>query len=165
MFDNILGELRRLVRGIEISVDLKLDGDGYLDRVCPSQDCQFQFKILFDDWRDKVRTEVVYCPICRFEAPADNWNSPEQQQYIEHVGQQYIQQRLDRSLSLDARQFNSSQPRGGLIEMEMSYSPGHLPMLVTPTVNEIMRQKSACEECDCRYSSLGAAFFLPGLRP
>ena len=43
----------------------------------------------------------------------------------------------------------------------MSYRPSPLPILIPAEASEIMRQQSACEECDCRYSSVGAAFFCP----
>lgn len=43
----------------------------------------------------------------------------------------------------------------------MSYPPGPLPILVPAEASEVMRQRSTCEACGCRYSSIGAAFFCP----
>ena len=44
MFDDILRELRKLDRGIQISIALELDDNGYLDRLCPSDECRTHFK-------------------------------------------------------------------------------------------------------------------------
>ena len=71
MFEGVIRELRRLGRGSQVSIGLELDDDGFLDRLCPNSECSVDFKVLFDDWRDKVQDEVVYCPICRFES--DPW--------------------------------------------------------------------------------------------
>ena len=40
MFDEINRELEKLGKGIEISVDLPTDEEGYFDRNCPSAECQ-----------------------------------------------------------------------------------------------------------------------------
>ena len=73
MFDDVIREIRRLERGVQFSFELEIDGDGFLDRVCPSSQGNVNFKVMFDDWRDKVRNGVVYCPICRFEAESGEW--------------------------------------------------------------------------------------------
>ena len=57
MFDNILGELRKLDRkqgGISIPIQMPLDDDGYFDRRCPSTACQSGFKVLFEDWQNTL---------------------------------------------------------------------------------------------------------------
>lgn len=47
MFDDVIRELHRLERGIKIAIDLQLDDDGFLDRVCPNTECNVNFKVLF----------------------------------------------------------------------------------------------------------------------
>ena len=108
MFDDVIRELQRLERSIKISIDLEIDEDGFLDRVCPNSNCAIDFKVLFDDWRDKVQDKVVYCPNCRFEAESGEWNTPEQLEYIEQTAERYILQKLDKALTRDTRRFNRS---------------------------------------------------------
>ena len=77
MFDNILRELERLGQdGTAIPIHLPIDDDGYFDRRCPAGACQADFKILFEDWKNKVSDDHVYCPFCRAEAKATEWNTP-----------------------------------------------------------------------------------------
>ena len=44
MFDNLLRELRALERR-SITVPIDSDEKGYIDKECPSTNCEFQFKI------------------------------------------------------------------------------------------------------------------------
>lgn len=75
MFDELIRELERLSTNSQISVPLPSDEEGYLDRECPSQECQFDFKIFEEDWRDKVRDEGVFCPFCGHTAQSDQWHT------------------------------------------------------------------------------------------
>ncbi len=161
MFDDVLREARRLESGVLISNRLPLDDNGYLDRLCPNIQCQATFKVRFEDWRDKVCDEVVYCPLCRSESESSNWNTADQQAYIEQVCFQYLEKSLGKAFEQSVRQFNRSQRSDGLIQMSMSYRPGASPILIPIAASEIMRQQTTCEKCGCRYSSIGAAFFCP----
>ena len=83
MFEDILRELRKVDQrqgGISIPIQMPLDGEGYFDRQCPSGNCQSGFKVLFEDWKIKVSDACVFCPICREEAEAGEWNTPGQGQ-------------------------------------------------------------------------------------
>lgn len=62
MFDELIRELRRLEGKHQVSVPMSADPEGYFDRECPSPECQSQFKVHEDDWRDKVRDEEAFCP-------------------------------------------------------------------------------------------------------
>ena len=55
MFEDVLRELRKLEQGTKITIQLELDDNGYLDRLCPSDECNTHFKVHFDDWRNVVR--------------------------------------------------------------------------------------------------------------
>ena len=59
MFEELIRELGRMHGTQKISVSLPTDSEGYFDRECPSPECQCQFKVHEDDWRDKVRDEEV----------------------------------------------------------------------------------------------------------
>lgn len=161
MFDDVMRELRRMERGVKISIDLELDDKGYLDRLCPSGECGAHFKVMFEDWRDIVRDEVVYCPLCRHDAESSEWNTPEQAEYIQKAATAYVQKQLGPAFQSDSRKFNARQSRNSFIQMKMSYRPGSTPIPVPPNATEIMTQEFICEMCNCRYSSIGAAFFCP----
>src|SRR5206468_705952 len=85
MFERAISDLEKLGRGVRISIQLPLDEQGYMDRRCPASKCHTEFKICFEDWRNKVRDELVYCPICRHESPSTEWNTVAQQEHIEQV--------------------------------------------------------------------------------
>lgn len=162
MFDNILRELKKIEEsgGISIPIQIPIDKDGYFDRQCPSDVCQVNFKVLLEDWKHKLIDAQAFCPICREEAKATEWNTPEQCEYIRQVGLSHIKSILEPALSQDATDFNRRQ-RPGFITISMSYKPG-APMLIVPiSAAEELSQKFTCEQCGCRYSSLGAAFFCP----
>ena len=161
MFDDVLRKLRDLERGVQISIDLEIDDNGYLDRLCPSDECGVNFKVMFEDWRDIVRDEEVFCPLCRHDAESGDWNTPEQAEDIQEQATAYVQKQLGQAFRSDSRRFNRSQPRNSFINMSMSYKPGHIPIPVPASAADLMTQEFACDECSCRYSSVGAAFFCP----
>jgi hypothetical protein len=77
--------------GLSIPIQIPLDDEHYLDRQCPSVNCQSSFRVLFEDWKEKVSDVRVFCPICREEAKATEWNTPDQAEYIKQVGLRHIQ--------------------------------------------------------------------------
>ena len=160
MFDNIIRELKKIERGIPVSIPIPIDNDGYLDRRCPSEACLADFKVLMEDWKDKVSDAQVFCPVCREEAKSTEWNTPEQHEYIGQVGINHMEGIISQALSQDAKDFNRRQ-RPGFINISMSYKPGTPTLIVPISAAEELRQKFTCEQCGCRYSSLGAAFFCP----
>jgi uncharacterized Zn finger protein (UPF0148 family) len=159
MFDNTRRELKKLNK-FSLSISLPLDSDGYFDRRCPSEACQADFKVLMEDWKQKVGDTQVFCPVCREEAQSTKWNTPEQREYVRQMGINHIRGIIGRALSQDAQDFNHRQ-RPGFINVSMSYKPGTPTLIVPISAAEELRQKFTCEQCGCRYSSLGAAFFCP----
>lgn len=120
MFDNLRRQLKKLERGVRVPIQIPLDEKGYMDRECPCDECRAEFKVLFEDWRDKIRDEVVYCSICRFEAPSTEWNTEAQQEHIRRVAMAHLKKVVNKSMRQDARTFNARQPRDRLISMSMS---------------------------------------------
>lgn len=161
MFDKLLRELQKLERGVKVPIQLPLDEKGYMDRQCPSEECQTEFKVLYEDWRDRVRDEAVFCPICRFESPSTEWNTDSQQEHIQRASMAYLNKVVNQAMREDARAFNTRQRRGSLISMSMSVKPSYSPILISPQAADALRQQFVCEYCHCQYSSVGAAFFCP----
>jgi hypothetical protein len=102
----------------------------------------------------------VFCPVCREEAKSTEWNTPEQHEYIRQVGINHIRGIIGKTFSQVATDFNRRQ-RPDFINISMSYKPGTPTLIVPISATEELRQKFTCEQCGCRYSSLGAAFFCP----
>ena len=161
MFDQLIRELRGLQGTTQIPVTLEIDDHGYLDRQCPAAECRDVFKILYEDWVAIVSDEVVYCPRCRHEEVATEWNTLEQIDHIRGTALNHSRRRIDNALVRGAKGFNSRQNRGNLISMCMSYRPRAVRVLVPPSAAEAMTQEFQCSDCGCRHASLGAAFFCP----
>lgn len=144
-----------------MQVSIPTDDDGYLDRACPNEICEAEFKILADDWEEKVRDEEVFCPVCGHTATSDNWLTKEQIEHLKTAALAEVMPLIDNEMKRMVRDFNRSIPNGGLISVSMSYKPSH-PMAVVPlAAAELMRQRYVCEKCGCRYAAIGAAFFCP----
>ena len=161
MFENITKALKELQKGVSVQVKVALDDDGYLDRLCPNQECQSGFKVLFDHWRDKVRDEAAYCPICRLKTAAADFEYAEQAKYVKQAGVHHVKAKLAKAIAADAKKFNSSQPRKSFIKLSAQHKSRPLPEPVCFKATEVMTQQSSCEECGCRYASIGSAFFCP----
>lgn len=161
MFDALRSRIRQMESGVRISISVPLDDEGYYDRVCPSPECRSEFRVLYEDWRNVVRDAVVYCPTCRFEARATEWHTDAQRAQIRDAGVRYARGEIQAGLAQGVQDFNRAQPREGFITMRMSYEPGALPVAMPASAAELLRQSWTCEQCSCRYASLGAAFFCP----
>jgi uncharacterized Zn finger protein (UPF0148 family) len=159
LFDRLLREIRKL-DGSKISIDLPLDEQGYLDRQCPSSECQFGFKVLHEDWRDKVSDDRVYCPLCRYEQPSDEWSTTEQVEYAKAAALALVKKNIHVALREDAHQFNRRQ-KPGFIQMSMNVKSGSPSAILPVGVAGVMQQRLACEACGCQYAVIGAAFFCP----
>src|SRR6266545_6922978 len=125
MFDELRQEMRRLG---SISVPIHSDAEGYLDRECPAPECQFDFKVFADDWRDKVRDEEVFCPFCGHAARSDQWYTQEQVNAAKEVAAAQLQDRIHSAMRRDADQWNRRQrPDSFLrITMKVGSRPRHV---------------------------------------
>jgi len=146
---------------ISVEVGIPLDEDGYLDRACPNEICQAEFKILVEDWKEKVRDEEVFCPVCRFAAVSSDWFTEEQIEYLKSVALNEFKPVIDNMMQGIARDFNRRMPKNGFIRMSMSYKSSTPEIVVSPKVLELMQQRYCCEACGCRYAAVGSAFFCP----
>jgi uncharacterized Zn finger protein (UPF0148 family) len=163
MFDEIIQELEKLGKSHRVEIKVPLDEKGYYDRECPNSECGSRFKVLFEDWRDRVRDDQVFCPFCRHEAEATEWNTPEQVEHIKSAGLAEMSRLLNGAMQRGVQRSRPKKFGGGLIEMSMSLSfkPGSIPAVIVPQASEALRQDFTCETCGCRYASLGASFFCP----
>ncbi len=160
MFEDLIREIGRLECGETVSVPLPKDEDGFLDRECPDEKCGAEFKVLSDDWRSKVSDARAFCPLCRHEAPPDDWATQAQVEYAKAVAYNHLRRRVHGALETGARRFNQRQ-RPGFLTFSLSVKPDTTPIFLPIAVGDIMRQRFTCDACGCRYSSVGAAYFCP----
>lgn len=164
MFDELRRELKALEHGVNISIPIELDDDGYLDRLCHWEQCGFSFKLLHADWVEKVNDEGLHCPACGRAAPAQEYNTPEQEQYLTDAAPAALQARINRGLRSSARGFNRHQrPRSGLISLSIRMdvnTPPHI-IAVPLAAEEVMTLRITCEKCTCRFAVVGSAYFCP----
>ena len=161
MFDELIREAGRLEAGIEIPVSITLDPEGYGDRMCPNEHCQFAFKVKWSDWREKVSDDSVYCPSCRPVAESICWNTPEQANHFKRSALSAIGQRLGLAMERDAERWNRQQPAGGFISVSLSVETPSRAVLLPPPAADSMRLKTTCSRCSCEYAVIGAAFLCP----
>jgi uncharacterized Zn finger protein (UPF0148 family) len=164
MFDELLRTLRTLERGVSIPISQPLDAEGFFDRRCPWDECRFEFKVLFEDWKAKVPDDLAYCPFCGHSDSPQEFNTPAQQEYIREVGIGHLRQKIGEATRIDARSFNAhSRPSGGLIKISMRMEATSLPVTVAlpPEALEVMTFRVTCETCGCRFVVVGSAFFCP----
>jgi hypothetical protein len=160
MFDKLLNELKKLEHGVKIPVKLPVDDDGYFDRECHAETCHAEFKVLFQDWQEKVSDEKVYCPICCHEAPSGEWNTDEQHEYIKAIAVAHVQDVVHSALTDVTQRFNRAK-RPGFVSISMSAKRGTHQTIVPVEAAKAMRQQFTCEVCGCHYTSIGTAFFCP----
>jgi hypothetical protein len=158
MFDNLLRELKRMEQPQSIEVKVELDDEGYWDRLCPAPECGASFKVMLADWKSKVPDERAWCAICGEIADPSDFQTPEQHEYFVAQATAYAQERLGAAIRRDAQR---PAIDNGLIKISMSYEPGARVVVVPADATPMMTQRSECEQCGCRYASIGAAFFCP----
>lgn len=161
MFDDTLRTLSQLGGQHRISVTIEDDEDGYLDRECPAEECLFSFKVLAEDWKNKVRDEEVFCPSCRHTADSSHWLTQEQARHIRKAALAHVSGKLNQAMVRDAEQWNRRQPKGGLVSISMKVNKKPMQLLLPPAAAESMRLKITCPACQCHYAVIGAGFFCP----
>jgi hypothetical protein len=161
MFDKLLRELKKLERGVTVTVSLEPDADGFLDRRCPAEQCSSDFKVLDEHWREKVPDERAWCPFCGGQNSPNDFTTQAQEDYAKRAAYAHVEKVLHRGLKETAQDFNRRQPRNSFLTMRMdvrSSAPVHpLP----PEAAELMRTEFTCPACSCRYRIVGSAYFCP----
>jgi hypothetical protein len=160
MFNKLIRDLKKYEKGGHLEVPIEIDDDGFYDRLCPSPHCQADYKVFLEDWKNIVRDEQVFCPICKYEAPASEWNTPEQKEYLTEYATAHLQKVIGNALKEDTKKFNRQQKKG-FIQLSMHYRQSPTPIVVPVAAADVMQQKFTCENCGCKYASVGAAFFCP----
>ena len=165
MFDETIRALRSLegTREIKIPSGVVADAEGYIDRQCPHESCEFIFKVMREDWEsDLVRDEEVFCPCCGHSAEAKQWYTYEQVEFQKQQALAVVAGKLNAALRKDTDGWNRRQNPRSFISIKMNLEDKWKQVEVPPSVSEPMRLQIGCSECGCRYAVIGAAYFCPG---
>ena len=163
MFDNLIRALRDIEGTHEVSVPLRAepDADGYIDKECPNKECLFPFKIQGEDWKKIVRDEEVFCPACGHDAPAKSWWTTEQVEWAQKIALRQVTGQLDDAMERDSSEWNRRQPRNAFVRITMNVAKKPEPLLLPVGATGPMRLKVTCNQCQCRFSVIGSAYFCP----
>lgn len=161
MFEDLIKEMKRM-NGQSVSVPIESDEKGYIDKQCPSEECEFIFKVNEEDWANIFKDEAVWCPLCRHEAPADQWFTIEQVKHAKGEALAAIQGKIHNALRSGAQKFNRRQPKNSFISMSMKVERGIKRTHTIPAkAAEAMQLEITCEECNSRFAVIGSAYFCP----
>ena len=161
MFENLITEMERL-NGQSVSVPIETDDHGYIDKQCPDEDCEFIYKVNEDDWSNIFKDEAVWCPLCRHEAPADQWFTIDQVEHAKAEALAVVKGKVNNALRSSAQKFNRKQPRNSFISMSMKVSGGLKRTHTIPaSAAEPMQLEIQCEECKSWFAVIGSAYFCP----
>lgn len=162
MFEGMIRELKRLERQqISVSVPVKADADGFIDKECPSTSCMYKFKVNEQDWADLFKDEAVFCPLCRHEANSDSWWTTEQIEHAKKLAFQKFETELSGAMARGAR-YDNSRPQSGFIRFSYDVKGRNRRFSLIPmTALSELEQKIKCEKCNARFAVLGSGFFCP----
>lgn len=161
MLEKTARMLDRLGDTIEYSMPINLDEEGYIDKECPNEKCLSKFKVFGEDWKNLVSDEKVFCPFCRYEAPAESWYTTEQIEQAREQAKEYVASIINEAIIEDVKEFNRTQPQKGFIRFSLEVK-GTKSFVNMPAVAlEAMTQKIRCEKCATRYAVIGSAFYCP----
>jgi hypothetical protein len=144
-----------------MQVGIPMDSDGYLDRECPAAECEFEFKVHGDDWRNIVTDEHVHCPFCGHVSDSGKWFTQDQLEILREGARAQLSALIGSALRKDAESWNRRQPRNSFIRMTMQVKDRPEHVLVPAEAADPMRLKITCSECSCRYAVVGTAYFCP----
>lgn len=161
MFEDLIKEMERM-DGQSVSIPINSDEHGYIDKQCPSEECEFLFKVNEDDWAEIFKDEAVWCPLCRHEAPADQWFTIEQVEHAKIEALAVIEGKINNALHSGAKKFNRQQPKNSFISMSMKVQGGIKRTHTIPArAAEAMQLEITCEECGSHFAVIGSAYFCP----
>jgi len=161
MFEDLIKTLEKM-DGQKVSVPISTDEHGYIDKQCPSEECEFLFKVNNEDWSEIFKDEAVWCPQCRHEAPADQWFTIEQIEHAKKEATAMMQGQINNALHSGAHKFNRRQPKNSFISMSMKVQGGTRRTHAIPAkAAEAMQLEITCGACDAHFAVIGSAYFCP----
>lgn len=160
MFEDLTKALKNLE---SVSIPLESDAKGFIDKQCPNEDCEFLFKVYGEDWSNIFKDEAVWCPLCRHEAPADQWFTKAQVEHSIEQAKAVVAGTIHNALLSGAEKFNRKQKKHRFVSVSMKVKGGRKSVFALPAkAVEEMELEIECESCLSHFSVIGSAFFCPG---
>lgn len=159
--------------GQNLSMPMNLDAEGYFDRQCHSVNCGLEFKVLMSDWKNLFKDEQVFCPFCRHDAPANEWQTDEQasqikKQVVGYVGgivKNHVTNVLRAALEGIGNERVRPVPhpdKKSNVTISWNLLGATANHIFVPiTAKEAFTLKVTCEECSAHYAVIGSGFFCP----
>lgn len=161
MFEKLIQELK-CMNEMSVSVGIETDENGYIDKQCPNENCEFVFKVNKEDWANIFKDESVWCPLCRHEAPSDQWFTLQQIEHAQSEALAIVEGKIDNSLREGANQFNQRQRKNSFISLSMKVSGSPKRTFTIPAkAADLMQLEIQCEACNSRFAVIGSAYFCP----
>lgn len=159
MFEDLSKALKGLT---SVSIPIEKDKKGFIDKQCPNEDCEFLFKVEHEDWSNLFKDEAVWCPLCRHQAPAEQWFTKAQVEHSLGEVKRVVQNTIHNAFVSGADKFNRKQSKYKFLSVSMKVSGGKKSTYALPAeaVDE-MELEIECESCDAHFSVIGNAFFCP----
>lgn len=151
MFDQLNGKEHK------ISITLPADENGLTSRKCPDIKCSGIFKVKFGTGL-KGENIACHCPYCGFTGDMGDFNTLDQQKYIESVALQYVQGIVQEELKHWGRQIERSMS-GGFLSAKVKVSGHPIPLHIYQ--EKQIETHVTCEICTLEYAIYGIFAFCP----
>ena len=162
MFKDLFKEIKKLEE-IPFSIPVEMDKKGYLDRQCPSKECLYIFKVLYEDWVNKCKGKMVSCPMCGNSKNSDHWCTIEQIKHAKNEALKYVQHKIGSAFETEAKRFNLSQRTNkSFITVSMKVEKTFKPITIPIRCTSLFEKEVKCNNCSIRFAVVGSAFFCPG---
>lgn len=102
MFDDLISLIDSL-DGTSVSIPIDEDENGFIDRQCPGEKCEFSFKVKSEHWEQKSEDSLAWCPMCRHEADVEQWYTHEQLEHAKSEATALVESRIGEALVSGAR--------------------------------------------------------------
>lgn len=144
---------------INFPITLRSDKKGYLDRECPY--CNFIFKVLMNDWKNKIDGKDVHCPRCGYISSTSMWFTQEQSKSLSSIGLSLAKDYKNKSLrkSLNDNKLTNRNYKN----IYFNYKPYKQTTFINNPIGqrEEWELEIICERCETRYCVIGSAYFCP----
>ncbi len=154
MFEDCFENLTKTLHNLKsVSIPIEADCKGYIDKQCPSEKCQFLFKVNEQDWNKISEDKSVWCPLCRHEDSPNKWFTIEQQKYAETEALFIAENMIHNAMRSDAIELNQRQNKHSFVSISMEVQGGHKRTHAIPAkAAEKMELEVLCEKCNARFS-------------
>jgi hypothetical protein len=148
---------KRLQTGHRISITLPVDQHGLTSRKCPNEKCNGVFKVKFGTGLNGDDLPC-HCPYCGFTGDTSDFNTPEQQKYIEAVALRYVQGVVHQDLVNWGRKLERSMS-GGFLSTKVEANGPFIPL--HHYQEQQIETFVTCEKCTLEYAIFGVFAFCP----